>query len=40
VHLEQLRVTIRELGRLGEQDIDPEILAELRERFRGWNADS
>jgi anti-sigma factor RsiW len=40
VHLEQLRVTIRELGRLGEQDIDPEILAELRERFRDWNAAS
>jgi anti-sigma factor RsiW len=40
VHLEQLRLTVRELGRLGEQDIDPEILAELRERFRDWNADS
>ena len=39
VHLEQLRLTVRELGRLGEQDIDPEILAELRERFRDWNAD-
>jgi anti-sigma factor RsiW len=39
VHLEQLRLTVRELGRLGEQDIDPEILAELRERFRDWNGD-
>jgi anti-sigma factor RsiW len=38
VHLEQLRITIRELGRLGESDIDPVVFAELQERFRGWNA--
>jgi anti-sigma factor RsiW len=38
VHLEQLRVTVRELGTLHEQDIDPGILAELRERFRTWRA--
>jgi len=38
VHLEQLRMTVRELGRLGEQDIDPEVLGELRERFRDWNS--
>ena len=38
VHLEQLRMTVRELGRIGQQDIDPEVLAELRERFRDWDA--
>lgn len=38
VHLEQLRITVRELGQLRERDIDPEILAELQERFRGWRA--
>jgi anti-sigma factor RsiW len=38
VHLEQLRMTVRELGRIGEQDIDPEVLAELLERFRDWDA--
>jgi anti-sigma factor RsiW len=37
VHLEQLRVTIRALGKLGEDDIDPAVLAEMQERFRGWN---
>jgi len=38
VHLEQLRVTIRELGKISERDIDPAVLAELHERFRNWNA--
>jgi anti-sigma factor RsiW len=38
VHLEQLRVTVRELGSLRERDIDPAVLAELQERFRSWNA--
>jgi anti-sigma factor RsiW len=36
VHLEQLRVTIRELGRLRERDIDPDVLVEMQERFRNW----
>jgi anti-sigma factor RsiW len=36
VHLEQLRTTIRELGRLREQDIDPAVLAEMQVRFRDW----
>jgi anti-sigma factor RsiW len=38
VHLEQLRTTIRELGRLREHDIEPGVLAELQARFRDWNA--
>ena len=38
VHLEQLRVTIRELGSLRESDIDPDVLAEMQERFRSWKA--
>jgi anti-sigma factor RsiW len=38
VHLEQLRVTVRELGRLRERDIDPGVLAEMQARFRDWNA--
>jgi hypothetical protein len=38
VHLEQLRMTIRELGTISERDIDPAVLAELQERFRSWNA--
>jgi anti-sigma factor RsiW len=36
VHLEQLRVTIRELGQLSERDIDPDVLVELQECFRTW----
>jgi len=36
VHLEQLRITVRELGSLQERDIDPGVLTELQERFRGW----
>jgi anti-sigma factor RsiW len=36
VHLEQLRTTVRELGRLREQDIDPAVLAEMQARFRDW----
>jgi anti-sigma factor RsiW len=38
VHLEQLRVTVRELGTLRERDFDPVVLAELQERFRTWRA--
>ena len=38
VHLDQLRVTIRELGSLRESDIDPDVLAEMQERFRSWKA--
>ena len=38
VHLEQLRVTIRKLGSLRESDIDPDVLAEMQERFRSWKA--
>ena len=38
VHLEQLRATVRELGALQERDIDPDVLAELQERFRTWKA--
>ena len=38
VHLEQLRTTISQLGRLREHDIDPAVLAELQARFRDWNA--
>jgi anti-sigma factor RsiW len=38
VHLEQLRITVRELGALHERDIDPAVLAELQERFRTWRA--
>jgi anti-sigma factor RsiW len=39
VHLGQLRMTIRELGRLHERDIDPAVLAEMQQRFRDWNAE-
>lgn len=38
VHLEQLRTTIGELGRLREHDIDPAVLAELQRLFRDWDA--
>jgi anti-sigma factor RsiW len=38
VHLDQLRKTIRELGKISERDIDPAVFAELQERFRNWNA--
>jgi anti-sigma factor RsiW len=40
VHLEQLRVTIRELGQLRERDIDSDILVELQARFRDWRSDA
>jgi hypothetical protein len=40
VHLEQLRVTIRELGQLRERDIDADILVELQARFRDWRSDA
>jgi anti-sigma factor RsiW len=38
VHLEQLRLTVRELGRLQERDIDPGVLAELQARFQSWRS--
>ena len=38
VHLEQLRITVRQLGTLRERDIDPVVMAELQERFRNWRA--
>jgi len=38
VHLEQLRITVRELGQLRERDIDPAILAEMQARFRDWRS--
>jgi anti-sigma factor RsiW len=38
VHLDQLRITVRELGQLREGDIDPAILAELKTRFRSWRS--
>ena len=38
VHLEQLRITVREMGTLRERDFDPDVLAELQERFRTWRA--
>jgi anti-sigma factor RsiW len=38
VHLEQLRITVRELGQLRERDIDPEILVEMQMRFRDWRS--
>lgn len=37
-HLQQLRVTIRELGQLRERDIDPSVLAEMQARFRDWHS--
>jgi anti-sigma factor RsiW len=37
-HLEQLRITVRELGQLRERDIDPEILVEMQARFRDWRS--
>jgi anti-sigma factor RsiW len=40
VHLEQLRVTIRELGELRERDIDPRVLVEMQARFEDWRSGS
>ncbi len=37
-HLEQLRTTLDELGRLREDDIDPVFFGELQQRFNGWRA--
>ena len=37
-HLEQLRITVRELGRLRESDIDPDVLVEMQARFRDWRS--
>ena len=35
-YLEQMRVTLRLLGRLRVEDVDPRAREELREAFRGW----
>ena len=36
-YLDQMRQTIRTVGRLREEAIAPEALAELLERFKGWH---
>jgi hypothetical protein len=38
IHLEQLRITIRELGQLRERDIDSDVLVEMQTRFRYWRS--
>jgi len=37
-HLQQLRTTLTELGKLTEDDIDPTFFGELQQRFNGWRA--
>jgi anti-sigma factor RsiW len=37
-HLDRMRTIISELGALHERDIDQAALAELQERFAGWDA--
>jgi len=37
-YLEQMRQTIRAVGRLKEQDISPEVQDKLLDVFRGWQA--
>jgi anti-sigma factor RsiW len=37
-YLEQMRVTIRTVGRLDEESLSPEARAALLEAFRDWNA--
>jgi len=39
-YLEQLRVTLDELGELHEQDVAPEVRDELLEAFRDWGSSS
>jgi anti-sigma factor RsiW len=38
-YLEQLRVTLGEVGELHEEDVEPEVRQELLDAFRDWNAD-
>jgi anti-sigma factor RsiW len=38
VHLDRMRMLIRELGALHERDIDPAVLAEMQATFQGWRA--
>jgi anti-sigma factor RsiW len=38
-YLEQMRVTIRTVGRIDEQSISPEARHELLAAFRDWGAD-
>ncbi len=35
-YLEQIRITIRALGRLSEQDVEPAAREELLQTFRDW----
>ena len=35
-YLEQMRITIRTLGRLPEESIPPDVREQLLEAFRGW----
>jgi predicted anti-sigma-YlaC factor YlaD len=39
-YLDQMRTTIEVTGRLAEQDIAPDAMAELVHAFRGWHAAS
>jgi anti-sigma factor RsiW len=39
-YLQQLQVTLGELGELHEEDVAPEVRDELLEAFRGWRADA
>ncbi len=36
IYIEQMRVTIRALGRLGEDDLAPDARETLLRAFRGW----
>lgn len=37
-YLEQLAITVRSIGRLGEDDLAPDTRARLLAAFRGWKA--
>jgi anti-sigma factor RsiW len=37
-YIEQMRTTVRTLGRLSEDSLEPETRARLVEAFRGWRA--
>lgn len=39
VHLEQIRVSVRATGRLGTEQLSPELHAALLEAFRDWKRD-
>jgi anti-sigma factor RsiW len=38
-YLEQMRITIQATGSLQVEDLDPEILREFTDLFRGWTAE-